>query len=389
MKALLKNKGLAIVFSLVLLVFFILGGMYSRFMTNQIDVHAQDRYETSLIEMVNGGNRLVAFESNGSDATYTRETTGEVYTPDLIESYQVLNDLDDVVGYVYVIETKGCSEGLRAAYAISTENDHLLDVQVISHNETTSVEGLYYNLVTDDFFNRFVDKDLDVIDFSIDTLSGATYSSLAFDSGMKYARELYANDTDFEIIQLVLTIDDVRYNHNLSTITDYPFIVDITYGVDDKTATVALNNDLEYVLTLAGETPTALEIEALPSFVVEADALNIHHITVDSYTEATHTVRITTRGFSQPGMTIDVVLNDALTHVEQVNFVSSTESYDNPYNNGYSGGRNPYVEEAFISQYNEDETIIDAIAGATVTSRAFTSAIEWVQDLEAALDGGN
>jgi Na+-translocating ferredoxin:NAD+ oxidoreductase RnfG subunit len=389
MKVFMKEKGFVVVSSLILLIVFVFGGIYSRFMTSQIDVHAQDAYEQSLVEMVNEGSTLVAFESNGSDATYIRETTGEEYTPDLIESYKVLNDNNEEIAYVYVIETKGCSEGLRAAYAISSLNDHLLDVQVISHNESTSFEGLYYNLVTDEFFDRFVDKDMDVVDFSIDTLAGATYSSMAFDSGMKYARELYANDTDFEIINLVLTIDDVRYNHDLSTLADYPFIIDITFGLDSKTATIALNNDLEYVSTLAGETPTALEIEAFPSFVVEADALNIHHITVDYYNEATRTVRITTRGFSMPGITIDVVLNETFTHVEQVNFVSSNESYDSGYNNLYSGGDNPAVENQFIDQYNDDETIIDAIAGATVTSNAITSALGWVEDLEIAMNGGN
>lgn len=389
MKAFLNKKGLVIVLSLILLVLFVFGGMYSRFMTAQIDVHAQDRYELSLAEMAPGGVKLLAFESAGSAQTYVRESTGEVYTPDLIESYKILNENDEEIGFVYVIETKGCSEGLRAAYAISTDNDHLLDVQVISHKETTSAEGLYYNLITDEFFDRFVDLDMDVVDFSIDTLAGATYSSLAFDAGMNYARDLYASDTDFRIIELVLAVDDVRYNHDLATLVDYPFIVDITYGIDDKTATVALDNNLDYVLTIAGEAPTALEIEALPSFVVDADALNIHHITVDSYTEATHTIRITIRGFSQPGMTIDVVLNDGLTHVDHVNFVSSTETYDNPYNNGYSGASQPAVENQFIDQYNTDETIIDAVSGATVTSRAFTSAFEWVQDFEAALNGGN
>ena len=388
MKKLFEQKGVMIVASLVLLLMFVLGGIYSRYMTNQIGVHEEERYTETLLTLVEDGASVDAFESKGSDVTYISVSTETEYTPVLVDAFKVFDASNQHIAYIYVIETIGHSEGFKAAYAISIEDDQLLGVKVISHNESTNAENKYFNKIKDSFYDQFKNKDLDVIDFSIDAVSDATESSDAFNVGMKYARELYASDTDFEIINLMLTIDEIRYNFDLATIASYTYVVDITYGLENKTATVGLANDFSYVETLTGEEPSELEIAALPSYVTTADTDKLRNITFNSFDIETNTLTITTRGYTANGIVLEIVLDENLTALEQINLVTSSETYKNDYNSKYKGDDRPAVENAIIDQFNDDGTIIDAIAGASVTSDAIRGAIEWSQDLMTALNGG-
>ncbi|MFP4478773.1 MAG: FMN-binding protein [Candidatus Izemoplasmatales bacterium] len=386
MKEFLNKKGLIIGLSLILIIIFVFGGMYSRYMTKQIEVHEQERYEASLLELVEDGEDLEAFEAEGADVTYPVPGSEDNYTPELLESFKVMDDSGDEIAVIYVIETIGISAGFEAAYAISLENDRLLGVNVISHNETVSEEDRYYNQLGDSFFNQFDNKDLDVIDFSIDTVSGATLSSLALEIGMQYARELYAKDYDFEIINVILEIDSLAYNYDLDTINDYQFIGEITFDEDDKTAVVHLDNDFNYVETASGDEVTQAVIDALPVFVPEADLINTD-VTIEAYDESTRVLSISVSAYSSTGVTMELLINSSLDSVENVTYVSSDESYD--FSQGYSGSGVPEVEEDYIDAFNNDGTIIDSVAGATVTSNAMEVALEWIQTFEAALNGGN
>jgi Na+-translocating ferredoxin:NAD+ oxidoreductase RnfG subunit len=379
MKEFLNKKGLIIALSAILIIIFVFGGMYSRYMTNQIDVHEQERYETSIIEMVDQGQSLESFESEGVDKMYVSPSSGDDYQPSLIEAFKVFVDDDELIAYVYVIETNGNAEGVRVAYAMSIEDDSLIDIQVIAHNETVSEENRYYNKLKDSFFDQFEDKDMDVIDYSIDTVSGATYSSLAFEVGMHYARELYASDTDFEIISVILTIDSVSYNTDLQTINDYPFTANITFDEDNKQAVVALDNDFNYVSTVSGDTVSQAVIDALPVFVPEQATIDTA-VKIQNYNDATRTLTITVRGFAG-NITLGVLINASLDGVEQMSLISTNESYPSP--------TPPKVEDDYISEYNTNETVLDSVSGATVTSNAMTKAVEWIQTFDAALNGGS
>jgi len=386
MKNFLNKYGLIIGLSLLLVIIFVFGGMYSRFMTNQIDVHEQERYEEKLIALVADGESLQAFDSAGADVTYPVPPSDDTYQPELIEAYKVLDENNQEVAMIYVIETYGNADGLRAAYAISLENDMMLGVEVISHNETVSVENQYFNKLGTTFFNRFKDKDMDVIDFSVDSISGATYSSQGLETGMKYARELYAADTDFEIISVILEINSFSYNFDLTTMNDYPFVAEITFGEDNLQATIGVDNDFNYLETISGTEPTETVKEALSDFIERADLMNTQ-VKIQSYDDITQTVRITVNGYSTPGITMDIELNATLDQVDNLVYVDSTESYENSYTYGGSGV--PAIETDYIDQYNTDGTIIDAFSGATVTSNAMREALEWVDQFEASLNGGN
>jgi Na+-translocating ferredoxin:NAD+ oxidoreductase RnfG subunit len=176
MKNLLNKHGLILSLSLILVIIFVFGGMYSRYMVNQMDVHVEERVMESALALTEDGDTIKSFDSAGSEATY-QSPTGETYTPTLNQSYLIFDASGDQVAYAYVIETIGNSEGFKAVYVISSEDDTLLGVEVIEHNETINEKDKYYNALNDSFYNQFEDKNLDVIDFKIDAVAGATNSS--------------------------------------------------------------------------------------------------------------------------------------------------------------------------------------------------------------------
>lgn len=391
MKNLLNKHGLILSLSLILVIIFVFGGMYSRYMVNQMDVHVEERVMESALALTEDGDSIKSFDSAGSEATY-QSPTGETYTPTLNQSYLIFDASGDQVAYAYVIETIGNSEGFKAVYVISSEDDTLLGVEVIEHNETINEKDKYYNALNDSFYNQFEDKNLDVIDFKIDAVAGATNSSDALDTGMKYARELYDADTDFEIITVMLSIDTINYNYDLGTVNDYTYIVNITFGLNDDTAVVGLDNDFAYVSTISGTEPSNTEIEAMPQFVESALVDKIAFdasVKYENYDASSQTWTIRVSGYSSEGVTLDIILNATEDAVSNINFNASSESYDNAYNDGYSGGAVPEIENNFINQYNSDGTIIDAVAGATITSNALISAFQWIDGLDSSLNGGN
>ncbi|MDA3932667.1 MAG: FMN-binding protein [Tenericutes bacterium] len=386
MKEFLNKKGLIIVLSTLLLIVFVFGGMYSRYMTNQIDVNEQNRYETSLLELVNDGVTLEYFDAEGVDKSYHTPGSEDEYSPSLLDSYKVMDDSNVETAVIYVIETIGISAGFVAAYAISVDDDQLLAVKVISHNETDNQDNRYFNRLNDAFFNQFTNKDLDVIDFSVDTIAGATLSSLALDIGMKYARELYAADYAFEIINVILEINSLNYNYDLDTINEFSFIAEITFDEDDKTAIVHLDTDFNYIDTSSGDEVTQGVIDALPVFVSKTHILCLD-VTIEGYDETTRELSISVNGYSLASVKMIILINSALDAVENVTFISSDESYD--YSHGYSGSGVPEVEQGYIDGFNSQGVILDETAGATVTSHAMGRAIEWIKSLEIALNGGN
>ncbi len=401
MKEFLNKKGLILSFSLILLVVFVFGGMYSRFMSTQLESHIEDyeqeqiekeaeealrEYRQSLIDTVPNGTQLEEFSSLEVDKVYLIPESSEEYTPELIEAYQVLNENDEAIAVVYVIETIGRSDGVRVAYSISLETDQLLDIVVISHNETTAVEDEYYNLLDETFFNQFTNKDFDVAELTVDTVAGATTSSLAFVAGLDYSRELYASDFDFEIPQqtIAFVFNSMVYNYNLTTIEDYELVADVTFDDGEKQAFVGLDSEFNFVEVLQGDDLNETEQLAFAS-QAEASGLISEVVEVVEYDETNQTITLRVFGFNRDGFTLTVELNSSGTSVENIAIDTTNENYDAEYNDGYNGGPAPVVEDDYINQFNLDGTIIsiDSYAGATRTSEAMAAALEWAKNFGA------
>jgi uncharacterized protein with FMN-binding domain len=382
-----KNYLPVIIISAVLLVIFVLGGMFSRYMTSQIDVHAEEQeivqFNNSLLELVGAGEKVV--EANYTDLEKEYLIPGfenQTYNPELTGSYKILNELDEEIAVVYIITTVGKFDGVEVAYAISLETDQLIDVLMIQNNETQS----YFDTLRDDFYAQFVAKDLNDVVFTIDTVAGATYSSLSFDTGMKYARELYARDYGFEIPSIVYEITNVERNFDAATLVAKPYIVSITYDLDDKELVAYFDNEFNLVEVITGETPTETYLALFKNELPATTFIDVKTY-ITAFDETNKTVTIETLAYGGKAITVVFQLNATLDSVESM-AITTTQTYDSDYNEGYAGGPNPAVENAYRDQYLADGTYIDAIGGATITSNAMIRIFDLVNDVLDNLNGG-
>ncbi|QLY40915.1 FMN-binding protein [Hujiaoplasma nucleasis] len=399
MKQFFNKNGMVLTLSAILLVIFVFGGMYSRYMSTQLDSHIEEyeqeqaekeaeealrKYRQSLIDLVDNGVELQDYTSSQVERLYATPETGVEYQPQLIEAYQVLNDSDQAIAVVYVIETIGRSEGVRVAYSISLETDQVTDIVVVSHNETTQVENDYYNLLDENFFNQFNNLDFNVVELGFDSVSGATSSSEAFETGLNYARVLYANDFDFEIPQptIEFVFNSMVFNYDLSTITSFELVADVSFDGGNKQALIGFDTAYNFVQVLQGDTLTEDEQLAFAS-QAEAASTITEMVEVLAYDDDNQVITIKVFGFNKNGITLDVQLNASGTSVTSISMVSTSENYDSEYYGGYDGDPAPAVEDAYINEFNTNGTVLDAVAGATRTSEAMTAAVEWAKNFGA------
>lgn len=382
-----KNYLPVIIISAVLLLIFVLGGMFSRYMTNQIDVHAEEQeiieFNNSLIELVGAGETVV--EANYTDLEKEYLIPGfedQTYNPELTGSYKILNELDEEIAVVYIIATVGRYDGVEVAYAISLETDKLIDVLMIQNNETQS----YFDTLRDSFYAQFVDKDLNDVVFTIDTVAGATYSSTAFDTGMKYARELYARDYSFEIPSIVYEITNVERNYDSATMVAKPYIVSVTYDLDNKELVAYFDNEFNLVEVITGETPSETYLALFKNELPATTFIDVKTY-ITAFDETNKTITVETLGYGGKAITVVFQLNATLDSVESM-AITTTQTYDSEYNEGYAGGPNPAVENAYRDQYLIDGSYIDSIAGATITSNAMIRIFDLVNDVIDNLNGG-
>jgi len=383
----IKNYLPVIVISTVLLVIFVLGGIFSRYMTNQIDVHAEEQaiteFNNSMIELVGAGEKVV--EANYTDLEKEYLIPGfdnQTYNPELTASYKILNELDEEIAVVYIISTVGRYDGLKAAYAISLETDQLIDVLMIENNETQS----YFDTLRDEFYAQFVNKDLNDVVFTIDTVAGATYSSLAFDTGMKYARELYSRDYNFEIPSIVYEITNVQRNYDATTLVSKPYIVSITYDLDNKNLVAYFDNEFNLVEVISGDTPNDTYLALFKNELPSTTFIDVR-TNVTAFDEPNGVITIRTNGYGGMPIIVTFQLNETLDAVQSMS-ISTTQTYDEEYNSDYTGGPNPAVENAFRDQYLADGTYIDSVGGATITSNAMRRIFTLVDDILDNLNGG-
>lgn len=383
----IKNYFPVIIISVVLVVIFVLGGMFSRYMTTQIDVHAEEQaiieFNNSMIELVGAGEKVV--EANYLDLEKEYLIPGfenQTYNPELTGSYKILNELDEEIAVVYIITTVGKFDGLKAAYAISLETNQLIDVLMIENNETQS----YFDTLRAEFYEQFVNKDLNDVVFTIDTVAGATYSSLAFETGMKYARELYSRDYNFEIPSIVYEITNVERNYDATTLVSKPYIVSITYDLDNKNLVAYFDNEFNLVEVISGDTPNETYLALFKNELPSTTFIDVKTY-ITAFDETNKTVTIETLAYGGKAITVVFQLNDTLDSVESM-AITTTQTYDSDYNEGYTGGPNPAVENAYRDQYLADGTYIDSIGGATITSNAMIRIFDLVNDVLDNLNGG-
>ncbi len=388
MKKFFEKNLTVLVFSLLLLTIFIFGGMYSRYMADQVLVHEQEetirKFNQSLIDLVGEGETVEELSVTGLKQEYlVPGSETENYQPELVGAYKVLDDTDTEIAVVYIISTIGREAGLVVAYAIDLTTDSLIDVLLLDNSETPD----YFDDLDDDFYSQFNDKTLDDVVFTIDAVSGSTYSSLGYEVGMKYARELYARDYSFEIPVIVYTINWIERNFDQATLVNKPFIANITYGQDNQVVEAYFDREYNLVEVISGVEPNQLYQDVFKNDFPTTSFVDLRTHVV-AYDDLTKTVTIETKAYSRDNLSVEVVFNNDFTAVVSIN-ITTHESYDNDYNDGYTGGAVPEVENAYKNQYLADGTLIDTVSGATVTSNGLIRIFNLVDEVMDAWNGGN
>jgi hypothetical protein len=253
---------------------------------------------------------------------------------------------------------------------------------VLSNNETPS----FYSALDENFFNQLTDKTFDDVVFTIDTIAGSTYSSKSFDTGMKYARELFARDFSFEIPNIVYTINSVERNFDTATFLTKPYIVNITYGAENNELEAYFDNEFNYVETITGVEPNQTYKDLFKNDLPASSFIDLKTY-ITTYDELTRKITIETKAYGGKPITVEFELNEALDKVVAMT-ITTTQTYDNEYNEGYTGDDVPAVENAYKDAYLVDGTYIDAVSSATITSNAMIRIFTLVDDVITAWNGG-
>jgi Na+-translocating ferredoxin:NAD+ oxidoreductase RnfG subunit len=368
MKKYLKNHYAVLTLSLLIILIFVFGGMFSRYMTNQIDVHAEAEelrvLNESLIALAGVGDEVVVFESEQLTKEYLLpESETETYQPELLNAYKILEN-DEEVSVIYVISTHGKYDGLEVAYAIDIATKTLIDVKVMNNNETPG----YYSALDDAFFGQLSNKTFDDAVFTIDAVSGSTYTSKAFETGMKYARELFARDFDFEIPIIVYTINWIERNYDSATFITKPFIANITYGAENNVLEAYFDNEYNLVEVISGVEPDQTYKDVFKTDFPTTTFIDVKTF-ITAYDETTRVITIETIAYGRKALIVEFELNATLDQVMAMS-ITTTQTYDSVNNEDYTGGALPALENAYRDQYLLDGSYLDSISGATITSNA-------------------
>ncbi len=372
----------------LLLLIFVLGGVFSRYMTSQIEVHANDNaikeFNQSLINLVGSGELIEEFDVVGIDKEYDIPgLEGEKYQPELIGAYKVYDSESKVIAVVYIISTIGRDEGLEIAYAIDIESKVIIDTMVVDSSETPD----YFQALNFGFYNQLKNKTLDEVLFNLDAVTGATLSCLAVETGMQYARELFARDFDFTIPDIVYTINSVIRNFDKTTMADKPFIVNITYGSDNQELEAYFDNDLNYLETISGTEPNQLYKDVFKDALPTQASIDLRAKVID-YDSTTRTLSVLTRAYHRDNIIIEVTFDETFTSITSLTIISK-ETYDSDYNDLYTGAPSPVIENAYKDQYLADGSYLDTFAGATVTSNGIIRLLTLIDEVMSAWNGGN
>jgi len=381
----MKKGGLLLLYLLVFAVLFAGGQFYSGYMTSQIDVHATDHAASDLNErflnMFNEATDVVSFDTTGVEMTIPNPDGTEIYSVVLDESFQVFNG-DNKIGVIYVITTHGKYPGMQVAVAILLSTDTIVHVEVLANNETPS----YFVNLDDAFFAQFNWFSLNQVSMVIDTISGATYSSVGVETAIKYARLQYAQDYDFVIPVAAMTVNSFTYNFDLATFIASPFVIDILYGENDDHAKLLLDSDYAVTEVLEGTMPDATTLQAIVAYGHEADVITDAYFV--SYASDTHILVMETKGNASRPIQITITFNNDFTSILDYQ-IDSRESYDEEYNDLYIGAAVPAVETYYMDGFVAGDITLDAVAGASLdTSRAMQNLVDLLSLFVNAQTGG-
>lgn len=368
MKSFFQKNHLILIFSSLLVLIFVIGGMYSRFMTRQITFH---QFKDMVPEMT----QLVAF-------TPTETVDSEILGEDtfLVASYKVYQG-KELTSYIFVVETVGKLKGLQIAYAIDLATDRVIQVKVVQTKETPE----YFARLTTAFYNQFTNYSFDRLNITVDAISGATMSSDAFKVALTYVRLQYALLTDFVIPSALVLVESVRYNTDFTTLNGKPLIATIYDVSQDQTMDVYLTGGFDFVevLTPGAIAPSAAAIAELKASAAR-DFASYGRVFATSFNTDTNALVVRTRGYAG-FITVSMQIKSDYSAVTSLIEIVSFESY---FDGGYqTRGDAPGLETYLFNRYFNEQSI-DAAAGATYTYQGMTALFDYLTLLFTASNGG-
>ncbi len=394
MKKFIRQSGLSIVLSVVFVAIFVLGNLYSRYMTERIEIRREEQanqIDGRFLAMFPGATKCEHYTPGVVSKTYTLVDGRGEFAPS-IESAWKIQSGSQQVGVVYIVNTKG-KNNMKLAFGFALADHSTKGVVVIFQEETPS----YYGKLKQTFFDQFGASSLTEIDFGVDGVAGSTYSSKGFEIGWQYAREVYAADYDFEIPSVLMNLVAVRYNLDPATFVAAPYIADITYGETNIPASVLLSPTFDYVGLVGGGSDLEADLQGAVKTAAQAAGSVSGKAYFVSYDPATRVLVMRAKGYkSENPIQVTFTLNETLDGIEPGFVVESHETYDDEYNgegNGlYTGGPVPAVENYFLNRYQTAGVIspVDAVAGASVgTGPAMRAMLTLLDAFLDEMNGGN
>ncbi|HKL47171.1 MAG TPA: FMN-binding protein [Candidatus Izemoplasmatales bacterium] len=320
-------------------------------------------------------------ESDIKSKVYTNFTGEDDIGLFLEGAYKIYNNMEEHIAYAYMIQSFGFNGLVEVAYVLDVSDNTLLGVVPGDHNETISFDDRYYNLLDDTFFNQFRDIEI-LVASNIDTIAGATYSSFAYIIAYEFAKDIFVDDQNIDLTNVFsgFDIENMTYNNDLSTIDDYMLVVELSFYGGSKHSFVGVNNNYDFVRVIAGDRLNTSEQAYLSNQLSEEQSI-AYLITLVDYKPTSKSIQVRVDGFTKQSINLEIILNDALSSVEEINLLSTNESYDATYNGNYEGEQTPFVEESYLNNYLNNNLILDSVGGATVTSQAMMTVLNWINQL--------
>lgn len=355
-----------IIFALAFVVLIALGIIFNSGIRNEKVKIAEKKFNEDIFTLLPGtdADKLEEVEVPDSD----KETK-------LVRKFKVFKDTE-LVGYVYVGETKGYKAGLQIAYGINVKNHKVTGAKIVASNET---DRFLAALANSNFYEQFKNIDLTVFDITLkrlllqDTTSSATPNgnntspdsivgvdtTKGFENLLLFIREEYAKDNNKFVMPTGLALK--------TKALDYKNVDLFLYVFQDGDEEIKVTVDKNYEIKDISDQNKWDEINEL----LKESKNKINNYIVSAITEGTVTTLVIrantyyrgdigTQTYATTTVTID---NGTVTNVSLV--YSHEQTFDDEHNSDYNGGD---LSEGTISGLIKNDVTIEVITGASRTS---------------------
>ena len=348
-----------IIFSLALVLILVFGILINNVIKNEKTNIAEEKAkeaEVATIKALLGGIEVDTVESIEQDFLDKDGTK-------IIERFNALKG-NELVGVVYIGETKGWEDGLQVAFGINAKTHKITGSKIVAYNES---QEFYEALTLSNFFDQFDNKDMSEYIMNVALVTGPTPrtgdtgvvapdTSRGIEKIMLLAREQYSVDTVFEMPS------GIRF---VSKDLDYTNIDQFNYvlKLGDTNINVVVNKDYE-IVSIDDETQREAALE-----VINLNKMTnyITSVTIDG---STTTLVIRALAYKDSYSTSTVVITDgAIVSVDVV--FSVPQTYQDDHNDPYWFGPDSNKDTSGMANDIENDVDLSPITGATYTVNAY------------------